>query len=76
MWLKLLIADKPGGEGDSLDLIQNKAFGNGVLALPGMVFFPDMRKTAYVRVSFSLLSEEDMNEGLRRLRVTVLEARK
>lgn len=76
VWFKLLIADTPGEEGDSLDLVQNKAFENGVLALPGMVFLPDMRKSAYVRASFSLLSEEDMNEGLRRLRITILESRK
>jgi len=76
VWFKLLIADKPGEEGDSLDLIRNKAFENGVLALPGTVFLPDGRKTAYVRASFSLLSEEDMNEGLRRLKVTILEAKK
>jgi len=76
MWFKLLIADKPGEEGDSLDLIRNKAFENGVLALPGTVFLPDGRKTAYVRASFSLLSEDDVNEALRRLRGTILEARK
>ena len=76
VWFKLLISDKPGEEGDSLDLIRKKAFENGVLALPGTVFLPDGRKTAYVRASFSLLSEDDVNEALRRLRVTVLEARK
>lgn len=73
VWFKLLIADKPGEEGDSFDLIRSKAFKNGVLALPGAVFLPDGRKTAYVRASFSLLSEEDVNEALRRLRVTILE---
>ena len=72
VWFKLLL----GEEGDSLDLIRNKAFEKGVLALPGTVFLPNGRKTAYVRASFSLLSEEDMNEGLRRLRATILEARK
>ena len=75
VWFKLLIADKPGEEGDSFDLIRNKAFENGVLALPGAVFLPDGRKTAYVRASFSLLSEKDVNEALRRLRVTILETR-
>ena len=75
IWFKLLIADKPGEEGDSLDLIRNKAFENGVLALPGTVFLPDRRKTAYVRASFSLLPEEDVNEALRRLRTTILEAK-
>lgn len=76
VWFKLLIAGEPGEEGDSFDLIRSKAFENGVLALPGTVFLPDGRKTAYVRASFSLLSEEDVNEALRRLRVTILEARK
>ncbi|KAF9648720.1 PLP-dependent transferase [Thelephora ganbajun] len=76
IWFKLLIGDKPGEEGDSFDLVRNKAFENGVLALPGTVFLPDGRRTAYVRASFSLLSEEDVNEALRRLRVTILKARK
>lgn len=76
VWFKLLIGDKPGEEGDSFDLIRNKAFENGVLGLPGTAFLPDGRKSAYVRASFSCLSEEDMNEGLRRLRVTILETRK
>ena len=76
VWFKLLIADEPGEEGDSFDLVRNKAFENGVLALPGTVFLPDGRKTAYVRAAFSLLPEEDVNEALRRLRITILEARK
>ena len=76
VWFKLLVADKPGEEGDSFGLVRNKAYENGVLALPGTAFLPDRRKTAYVRASFSLLSEEDVNEALRRLRVTILEARK
>ena len=76
VWFKLLIADEPGEEGDSFDLVRNKAFENGVLALPGTVFLPDGRKTAYVRAAFSLLPEEDVNEALRRLRITILEVRK
>ena len=47
----------------------------GVLALPGTVFLPDGGKTAYVRASFSLLDEADVEEAIKRLREVVLEAR-
>jgi len=40
---------------------------NGVLALPGTAFLPNGTKTPYVRASFSLLEEKEVNEGLRRL---------
>ena len=62
-------------EGDSEAIIATKALEKGVLALPGTVFMPKGRKTAYVRASFSLLSEEDVEEALRRLREVILEAR-
>ena len=66
----------PGAdEGDSEAIIATKALEKGVLALPGTVFMPNGRKTAYVRASFSLLSEEDVEEALRRLREVILEAR-
>ena len=39
----------------------------GVLALPGTIFLPDGRKTAYVRASFSLLGEADVDEAVGRL---------
>jgi tryptophan aminotransferase len=64
-----------GTEGDSKTLIETKAVERGVLAIPGTVFLPNGRKTAYVRASFSLLSEEQVDEALRRLRELVLEAR-
>lgn len=63
-------------DGDSETIIRTNAFEKGVLALPGTVFLPDGRKTAYVRASFSLLSEEDVNEALRRLKEVILEARR
>jgi tryptophan aminotransferase len=47
--------------------VRTKAFENGVLALPGTIFFPNGTKTAYVRASFSLLEEDQVNEALRRL---------
>ncbi|KAG6827876.1 hypothetical protein H0H92_010145 [Tricholoma furcatifolium] len=66
-WFKLLLSDDPSQEGDSQALIAQKAVQEGVLALPGTAFLPNGRKTAYVRASFSLLGEEDVDEALRRL---------
>ena len=66
----------PGAdEGDSEAIIRTKALENGVLALPGTVCLPSGRKTTYVRASFSLLPEDQVDEALRRLRETILEAR-
>ncbi|KAI9454402.1 PLP-dependent transferase [Lactarius psammicola] len=70
-WFKLLL----GEDGDSASVIRTKAFGGGVLALPGTVFFPNGERTAYVRASFSILEEEQVNEALRRLRVVLLRER-
>ncbi|KAH9970633.1 PLP-dependent transferase [Lactifluus volemus] len=64
-----------GEEGDSTSIIQTKAFEGGVLALPGAVFFPNGGRTAYVRASFSLLEEDEVNEALYRLRVVLLKQR-
>ena len=46
-----------------------------MLALPGTVFFPNRRTSAYVRASFSQLGEQDVDEALRRLRVAILDSR-
>ncbi|CAL1717225.1 unnamed protein product [Somion occarium] len=75
-WFKLLLpsTSDSDSEGDSEALITTKAFENGVLALPGTAFLPNGRKTAYVRASFSLLSESQVDEALRRLREVILEA--
>lgn len=70
-WFKLLLGD----DEDSASVIQTKAFAGGVLALPGTVFFPNGERTAYVRASFSLLEEEQVDEALRRLRVVLLKER-
>ncbi|KAG5335332.1 hypothetical protein C0989_001418 [Termitomyces sp. Mn162] len=74
-WFKLLLTDDPSVEGDSQALIAEKAVKSGVLALPGTAFLPNDRKTAYVRAAFSLLSEEDVNEALRRLSKVIKDAR-
>ncbi|TBU41945.1 PLP-dependent transferase [Dichomitus squalens] len=78
-WFKLQLG-KTGAasgldEGDSEAVIRTKALENGVLALPGTVFLPSGRKTTYVRASFSLLPEDQVDEALRRLRETILKAR-
>lgn len=54
-------------EGDSEEVIRQRAVEAGVLALPGKCFFANGRATPYVRASFSLLTEEEVDEGLRRL---------
>ncbi|KAI0313863.1 PLP-dependent transferase [Amylostereum chailletii] len=74
-WFKLLIHPTSDVEGDSTDLIRNKAYQAGVLALPGTVFLPNGAQTAYVRASFSLLEEADVQEALRRLREVILQER-
>lgn len=64
-----------GDEGDSESIIRTKAYERGVLALPGTVFLPRGGKTAYVRAAFSLLAEDEVEEAIKRLRQTILEAR-
>ena len=63
-------------EGDSASLIREKAVEKGVLALPGTAFMPNGRKSAYVRASFSLVTPEEVEEAVKRLRDVILEARK
>ncbi|EPQ52558.1 PLP-dependent transferase [Gloeophyllum trabeum ATCC 11539] len=74
-WFKLLLDPTGASEEDSEAVIRTKALERGVLALPGTVFMPNNRKTAYVRASFSLLDEQQIDEAIRRLRDVVLEAR-
>ncbi|PPQ63942.1 hypothetical protein CVT24_009117 [Panaeolus cyanescens] len=75
-WFKLLLdSSSASGADDSEAVIRTKAVEKGVLALPGTVFLPNGRKTAYVRASFSLADEEDVQKAVKRLRETVLEAR-
>ncbi|KAI8384034.1 pyridoxal phosphate-dependent transferase [Blakeslea trispora] len=62
VWLKLL-----GGIEDSYDLVMNKVIKENVLAIPGLAFMPQKNKNPYVRVSFSNVTKEDMDEALRRL---------
>lgn len=70
-WFKLLSFD--GTPGDSETTIRTKAFNKGVLALPGSAFLPNGAQSAYVRASFSLLSEEEVDEALKRLKAVLEE---
>ncbi|KII84441.1 hypothetical protein PLICRDRAFT_118253, partial [Plicaturopsis crispa FD-325 SS-3] len=76
-WFKLLVPSTTAGssEGDSETVIQTTALERGVLALPGTVFLPNGRKTAYVRAAFSLATEWEVEEAVKRLRDAILEAR-
>ncbi len=69
------MVDAGDGTGDSNSVIRTTALERGVLALPGTVFYPNGRKSAYVRASFSQLDEEQVNEALKRLRVALLDIR-
>lgn len=68
LWLKLDVED-------SNELIQERAIKNGVIALPGNVFYPTPRQTPYTRLSYSMASIEDAEEAFRRLRKTVFETK-
>lgn len=60
-------------EGDSTAFIRDKAIDRGVLVLPGATSFVDGRQTARVRLSFSLLSDEEMEEAISRLAAVLRE---
>ena len=72
---KLLLSSSSTEDGDSEAVIKTKAFEKGVLALPGTVFSPNGVKTAYVRASFNLLEEKDVDKAIQRLRDAILDAR-
>ncbi|KAF6755783.1 pyridoxal phosphate-dependent transferase [Ephemerocybe angulata] len=54
--------------------VRTMAVPQGILVLPGVTAFADERQTECVRLSFSMLSDEEMEEGLRRLAVAVCSA--
>jgi 2-aminoadipate transaminase len=59
-WLTL-----PDG-GDAADLAR-RAVESGVAIVPGSLFFPDDRGGDHVRLSFSLIAESKIDEGIERL---------
>ncbi|KAL2361376.1 hypothetical protein RJZ56_005734 [Blastomyces dermatitidis] len=52
---------------DSFDLLSTKGLENGVLAIPGVAFMPNIRKTCHLRASYSLITEVEMDEACRRI---------
>ena len=64
-----------GSEGDSFAVIREKAVEKGVLAVPGTSFMPSGSKSSCVRVSYSLATPEQADEGFRRLREVIDEVR-
>lgn len=75
LWLKLkLPASTNNPEGDSYALISEKAKAAGILAVPGTAFMPGGASSCYVRTSFSLIPEEQVEEALTRLRTVVLDS--
>lgn len=66
---------KDGSQGDSSELISTTAVKKGVLAVPGKGFSPNGSVSSFVRVSFSLATEEDAELAFSRLAECVREAR-
>lgn len=62
-WLALRL---PPGV-DSFELLGRQEMECGILAIPGVACMPHMQKTCQIRISYSLVSEADMDEGCRRL---------
>jgi 2-aminoadipate transaminase len=63
-WLTL----PDGSDGDDL---ARRAADNGVAVVPGTLFFPDGRGGANVRLSFSMVDEAVIDEGVERLAALV-----
>lgn len=68
-WVKLHL---PVHGLDITAFVRDTAVPHGILVLPGSAAFPEERKTACVRLSFSLLSDEEMEKGVRRLAKAVV----
>ncbi|KAI6350851.1 hypothetical protein MCOR25_010341 [Pyricularia grisea] len=64
VWMKLRL---PRGLEDSFDLMEQGALQNRVLALPGGAFFVNGAKISHVRISFSLIAEDQMDDACARL---------
>ena len=74
LWIQLLGIAAPGEEADSHAVIAEKAVEKGIVAVPGTAFMPGGGKSGYVRTSFSLVSDVDADEAMRRLREVILDA--
>ncbi|XP_071951457.1 kynurenine/alpha-aminoadipate aminotransferase, mitochondrial-like isoform X2 [Antedon mediterranea] len=71
IWFRLLGVD------DTYDLITKKAVEKEVLFVPGISFCTDDSKPSpYVRACYSVATDEQMDEGLKRLANLIIEAQK
>ena len=57
---------------DTMSLVKN-AVDAGVIFVPGITFFPDAKRTNYLRLSFATPSIEQIQEGVRRLAKAMLD---
>jgi 2-aminoadipate transaminase len=57
---------------DTLSLVQ-KAIDNNIIYVPGAGFFPDAKRSNYLRLSFATPSIEQIQEGVKRLARAVLD---
>ncbi|KAJ7721781.1 pyridoxal phosphate-dependent transferase [Mycena metata] len=74
LYIKLLVhASDP--DADCWELISTKAVAKGILAVAGRAFMPLRGPTPFVRISFSIVEEDEADEACRRLREVILEAR-
>lgn len=70
LWIHLRL---PPGD-DSFRLMTDKALAIKILAIPGVDFMPNKSRSCALRLSYSLVAEDDMNEACRRIAILVDEA--
>ncbi len=73
MFLYLQLLGLP--DDDSAQVIRETAVRRGVLAVPGVGFSPTKSKSQFVRCAFSLVTEAEADEAIKRLADSVREAR-
>eukprot|EP00057_Strongylocentrotus_purpuratus_P005132 XP_003730289.1 PREDICTED: aromatic amino acid aminotransferase DDB_G0287711-like [Strongylocentrotus purpuratus] len=62
---------------DSYELITKKAMEKEVLFVPGIAFYPDKTKPSpFIRACYSVCSDENLEEGIRRLAELLKDERK
>lgn len=75
LWLQLKLPPSvKSKDGDSKDLIETKARAKGFLGVPGISFLPGAEQTHYVRTSFSVVPEDQVERGFEALRSAIEEA--
>jgi kynurenine/2-aminoadipate aminotransferase len=60
VWVRLL-----GSVTDSFTLVFEKLLKENVLVIPGLAFMPQQNKSEYVRISYSSVTKENMNQALK-----------